>query len=55
MTGQQVVHRLITDLAFDFTPEGMVLVETQGGVSVEEVKEKTEAQFSVAPELVATN
>ncbi len=56
LTGQQVVHRLITDLAvFDFTPEGMVLVETQGGVSVEEIKEKTEAQFSVAPELVATN
>src|SRR3954465_11382510 len=43
LTGQQVVHRLITDLAvFDFTPEGMVLVETLGDVSVEEVKEKTE-------------
>src|SRR3954453_7825230 len=40
LTGQQVVHRLITDLAvFDFTPEGMVLVETLGDVSVEEVKE----------------
>lgn len=56
LTGQQVVHRLITDLAvFDFTPEGMVLVETLGDVSIEEVKEKTEAQFSVAPELLATN
>src|SRR3954462_7491113 len=31
LTGQRVVHRLITDLAvFDFTPNGMVLVETQG-------------------------
>src|SRR3954453_1374051 len=40
LTGKQVVHRLITDLAvFDFTPEGMVLVETLGDVSVEEVKE----------------
>ncbi|MDP4156980.1 MAG: succinyl-CoA--3-ketoacid-CoA transferase, partial [Bacillota bacterium] len=39
---------LITDLAvFDFTPEGMVLVETQDGVSVEEVQEKTEASFKV--------
>ena len=56
LTGQQVVHRLITDLAvFDFTPEGMVLVETQGDVSVEEVKEKTEAQFSVNLELAAKN
>jgi 3-oxoacid CoA-transferase subunit B len=54
LTGQRVVHRLITDLAvFDFTPNGMVLVETQGDVTVEEVREKTEAQFSVASELVA--
>lgn len=56
LTGQLVVHRLITDLAvFDFTPQGMVLIETLGGVSVEEVKEKTEAEFIVAPALVATN
>lgn len=48
LTGKEVVHRLITDLAvFDFTPEGMVLVETQDGVSVEEVQEKTEAPFKV--------
>ncbi|MCQ6282429.1 3-oxoacid CoA-transferase subunit B [Bacillus sp. EB600] len=55
LTGQQVVHRLITDLAvFDFTPQGMALIETLGGVSVEEVKEKTEAEFIVAPALVTT-
>jgi len=54
LTGQQVVHRLITDLAvFDFTPKGMILVETQEGVSVEEVKEKTEASFKVSPDLLA--
>jgi 3-oxoacid CoA-transferase subunit B len=48
LTGQRVVHRLITDLAiFDFKEEGMVLVETQEGVSIEEVKEKTEATFIV--------
>ena len=48
LTGKNVVHRLITDLAvFDFTPEGMVLVEMQEGVSLEEVKEKTEASFIV--------
>ncbi len=56
LTGQQVVHRLITDLAvFDFTSNGMVLVETQENVTVEEVREKTEAQFSVSSEFKATN
>ncbi|WP_028401414.1 CoA transferase subunit B [Ectobacillus panaciterrae] len=55
LTGKQVVHRLITDLAvFDFTPAGMVLMETQAGVTVEEVKEKTEAFFTVSPELLLT-
>jgi 3-oxoacid CoA-transferase subunit B len=43
---------LITDLAvFDFTPEGMVLMETQDGVSVEEVIEKTEASFKIGVKL----
>src|SRR3954470_2103690 len=38
LTGKQVVHRLITDLAvFDFTPSGMVLIETASGVTVAEV------------------
>jgi 3-oxoacid CoA-transferase subunit B len=54
LTGQRVVHRLITDLAvFDFTSEGMVLVETQEGVSVEEVKAKTEAAFTVSSDLLS--
>ncbi|GIN91294.1 putative succinyl-CoA:3-ketoacid coenzyme A transferase subunit B [Siminovitchia terrae] len=48
LTGKGVVHRLITNLAvFDFTSEGMVLVETQDGVSIEEVIEKTEASFGI--------
>jgi 3-oxoacid CoA-transferase subunit B len=55
LTGQRVVGRLITDLAvFDFTPEGMVLIETQEGVSVEEVIEKTEAGFKVDLRVPAT-
>ena len=54
LTGQRVVHRLITDLAvFDFTDEGMVLVETQGNVSVQEIKEKTGANFIVSANLTA--
>jgi 3-oxoacid CoA-transferase subunit B len=53
LTGKGVVHRLITDLAvFDFTEEGMTLVETLDGVTIDEVVEKTEAQFKVASELV---
>lgn len=52
LTGKKVVHRLITDLAvFDFTDKGMVLIETAAGVSVEEIKEKTEADFVIAENL----
>lgn len=47
LTGQGVVHRLITDLAvFDFDTK-MKLVELQSGVSLEEVMEKTLASFEV--------
>jgi len=43
-----VVDRLITDLAvFDFPPGGgMVLVECQDGVTLEEVRDATEASFT---------
>ena len=52
LTGKKVVHRLITDLAvFDFSEEGMVLVETAPDVTVEEIREKTEADFIVAEKL----
>lgn len=53
LTGQGVVHRLITDLAvFDFTKDGMVLVETTPGVTVDEVKNKTEARFLIPENLI---
>lgn len=46
LTGKAVVHRLITELAvFDFTDGTMQLVELQEGVTLEEVREKTEAVF----------
>ncbi|KPN95648.1 3-oxoacid CoA-transferase subunit B [Lysinibacillus sp. ZYM-1] len=49
LTGKGVVHRLITDLAvFDFTEKGMQLIELADGVTLEEVKMKTAASFSVA-------
>jgi 3-oxoacid CoA-transferase subunit B len=48
-----VVHRLITDLAvFDVAqPGGLVLVELQPGVSVDQVAAATEARFTVGPEV----
>ncbi|MBL6009137.1 CoA transferase subunit B [Bacillus halotolerans] len=49
LTGQKVVHRLITDLAvFDFDKGHMTLTELQDGVTLEEVYEKTEADFAVS-------
>lgn len=41
LTGQKVVHRLITDLAvFDFVNGRMTLTELQDGVTIKEVYEK---------------
>jgi len=47
LTGRGVVDRLITDLAvFDFSPAwGMTLVELQEGVTLDEVRDKTEAEY----------
>ncbi|GAA8354612.1 succinyl-CoA--3-ketoacid CoA transferase subunit B [Helicobacter pylori] len=48
LTGKGVVHQLITDLAvFEFSNKAMKLVELQEGVSLDQVKEKTEAEFEV--------
>jgi 3-oxoacid CoA-transferase subunit B len=52
LTGKSVVNRLITELAvFDFTSEGMVLVETQEGVTLDQVIKNTEAVFTISREL----
>ena len=56
LTGQQVVQRLITDMAvFDFTPQGMVLVEVLGNSTLEEIRANTEANFTIASELNVSN
>ncbi|MGT0107783.1 3-oxoacid CoA-transferase subunit B [Helicobacter pylori] len=48
LTGKGVVHQLITDLAvFEFSNNAIKLVELQEGVSLDQVKEKTEAEFEV--------
>ncbi|MDQ0272684.1 3-oxoacid CoA-transferase subunit B [Cytobacillus purgationiresistens] len=48
LTGEAVVHCLITEMAvFHFTDHGMELVELQEGVTMEELKVATEADFIV--------
>ncbi len=48
LTGEKVVDRVITDLGiFDFSSEGMILVEKPADVGIEEIKAKTEAFFTV--------
>ena len=54
LTGTGVVSRIITDLAvFDVKPDGsgLVLIELADGVTLDEVAQKTEAAYEVAPEL----
>ncbi|KAL3443537.1 CoA-transferase family III domain-containing protein [Aspergillus insuetus] len=53
LTGPRCVSKIITDLAvFEVsTTEGLTLVEHAEGVSVEEIRSKTEAPFKVAADL----
>jgi 3-oxoacid CoA-transferase subunit B len=46
LTGVRVVQRIITDLAdFDITPDGLVLTALAPDVSLEQVRDATEAEF----------
>lgn len=48
LTGKAVVHKLITELGvFEFERGEMFLVELMQGVSLEDIKAKTEAEFKV--------
>ena len=52
ITGKSVVDLIVTDKAvFAVTTEGLVLKEIVTGMSVEELRKNTGAEFSVAPDL----
>ncbi|WP_024758210.1 CoA transferase subunit B [Streptomyces exfoliatus] len=52
LTGRACVHRIITDLGvLDVTEDGLVLVETAPGVTVDEMARRTGAPVSVPPAL----
>jgi 3-oxoacid CoA-transferase subunit B len=49
LTGKRVVHTIITELGvFSIKPDGLKLVELAPGVTLDEVKSKTQAKFTAA-------
>jgi 3-oxoacid CoA-transferase subunit B len=54
LTGKECVNVVITDLGvFEVNPFGMVLTEIADGSTVDEIAAKTQARYSVSPELKA--
>jgi len=50
LTGTRCVHRIITDLAvFDVNGDHLVLIETAPGITVDQIRDATEAAFEVSP------
>jgi 3-oxoacid CoA-transferase subunit B len=50
LTGKKVVNRIITDLAImDITNEGLILMMCAPGVSLNELKHKTQVDFKISP------
>jgi 3-oxoacid CoA-transferase len=54
LTGQAVVHRIITERAvMDVTPDGLVLVETAQGYTIEQIQASVEPQLKVSADFKA--
>ena len=52
LTGKAVVDLVITELGvFEIGPEGLTLTEVADGVTVDEIRTKTEAPFATRPDL----
>jgi len=52
LTGRGVVHDIVTELGWiQVTPEGLLLTELAEGISVDEVRQRTDAPLLVSPEL----
>jgi len=52
LTGQAVVHRIVTDLAvIDVTPEGLLLREIASDTTVDDVKRLTDCPLKVADDI----
>ncbi|KAI8915751.1 3-oxoacid CoA-transferase, partial [Gorgonomyces haynaldii] len=52
LTGTKCVDRIITEMAvFDITPDGLLLIERASNVTVDQIKQATEAPFKVAQDL----
>lgn len=52
LTGAGVVDLIITDLCvFEVSPDGLTLVELAPDISLDDVRSRTEANFSIAPNL----
>ncbi|MGH3389135.1 MAG: CoA-transferase, partial [Actinomadura sp.] len=49
LTGRRCVNRIITDLSvLDITDDGLLLVETAPGVTVNEITARTDTRLTVA-------
>ena len=52
LTGQQVVHRIITEQAvIDVTPKGLLLIEVAKGYTVEQIKASVEPELHVSEQV----
>ena len=52
LTGSKVVHKIITELGvFEVETSGLVLTEIMEGASLLDIQMKTEADFSIHPNL----